>query len=192
MRGKIGLRAAIIATALAWNAGMATAEDHTEIGPDVGGVATQSRVRPMTPHLSALVAEASQRSTTFHNLVTRIDDTDGVVYLVEQRCGVLNACLLHAVRIAGPNRLLQINVDARKTDSSVMASIGHELQHVVEVLSDPTIRSAPTMRLFYRLKCSLCGKEYETDAAVRAGLRIGDELRSGPTPRTFARRQGGD
>jgi len=43
--------------------------------------------------------------------------------------------------IAVPYRILWIFVDPRRAACDVIVSIGHELWHTVEVLSEPSIRS---------------------------------------------------
>jgi len=58
-----------------------------------------------------------------------------------------------------------------------MASIGHQLQHAVEVLSNPAIRSHGAMILHLIEMCGGCGLRFETDAAIRAGNAVLDELR---------------
>jgi hypothetical protein len=57
-----------------------------------------------------------------------------------------------------------------------MASIGHELQHALEVLSYSSVRSSSEMILLYKRICDLCGGSFETNAAVRAGYAVRDEL----------------
>jgi hypothetical protein len=73
------------------------------------------------------------------------------------------------VTIAGPNRLLRIAVDPRKSDEDLIGTIGHELQHAIEVLSDHYVRSSSAAILRLKEICSACGSRYETDAAVKAG-----------------------
>jgi RNA polymerase sigma factor (TIGR02999 family) len=68
-------------------------------------------------------------------------------------------------------------VDPRAADCDVMASIGHELQHAVEVLSYRSVTSASEMKLLYQRICDVCGPSVETNAAVRAGHAVRDELR---------------
>jgi hypothetical protein len=58
-----------------------------------------------------------------------------------------------------------------------MASIGHELQHAVEVLSNRTIKSGSAMYSLYFEKCHRCGGAIETYAAIQAGSAVRDELR---------------
>jgi hypothetical protein len=57
-----------------------------------------------------------------------------------------------------------------------MASIGHELRHAVEVLSNRTIKSGRAMYSLYFEKCHRCGGAIETHEAIRAGIAVRDEL----------------
>jgi hypothetical protein len=80
--------------------------------------------------------------------------------------------------MAGTYRVLWIMIDPRYSELDLMASVGHELQHAVEVLSNRTIRSDAGIRLLYQLKCGLCSGVLETEAAVSAGRTIMEELRA--------------
>ena len=139
--------------------------------------APQTRVRGADARLDAVISGAAARSQTFRRLVDTILMTDGIVYVVEGTCGQgVRACLLPAVTIAGENRLLRIVVDPRKSDEELMGSIGHELQHAIELLSDKGIRSSTAAILRIRKMCSACGLRFETDAAVKAGDAVRAEL----------------
>jgi hypothetical protein len=78
--------------------------------------------------------------------------------------------------MAGPNRVLHILVDPRKSDRDLMGSIGHELQHAVEVLGNRHVRSSSAMILFYKEMCDPCGLRFETVAAIGAGNAVRAEL----------------
>jgi hypothetical protein len=95
----------------------------------------------------------------------------------------VHACLLFTITMAGPNRLLWILVDPQKSDRDFMASIGHELQHAVEVLSNRTIKSDRAMYSLYFEKCQRCGGAIETYAAIRAGAAVRAELRASAAAR---------
>jgi hypothetical protein len=136
-----------------------------------------SRVRSSNPVIGALIREAAARSTTFRGLVERIDASDGMVYVAEGNCGSgVRACLLLTLTMMGPNRLLRILVDARAADRDLMASIGHELQHAVEVLNYRSVSSSSEMILLYKRICDVCGRSFETNAAIRTGNMIRGEL----------------
>jgi hypothetical protein len=125
----------------------------------------------------AVIIEAAARSKTFRDLVDQIGTTDGVVYVAEGQCGYgVHACLLHRMTAMGAHRVLRILVDPRTADRDLMAFVGHELQHAVEVLSNRNVRSSGAMTLLYKRICNACGSRFETDAAIGAGNFVRAEL----------------
>jgi hypothetical protein len=60
-----------------------------------------------------------------------------------------------------------------------MGTIGHELQHAIEVLSQRAIRSSSAMRLFYLATANIGqhSNRFETYAAIEAGNAVRTELR---------------
>ena len=141
-------------------------------------MASDARVRGASSRLVAVISEAAAQSKTFRGLVDRISTTDGIVYVAEGQCAQgVRACLLNTMTIAGPNRVLRILVDPRKEDRDLMGSIGHELQHAVEVLSNRFVRTYSAMILLYKEICDACGRRSETNAAIRAGNAVRAELK---------------
>jgi hypothetical protein len=131
------------------------------------------------PAIAALLLEAPKRSATFRRLVDTIDATDGIVYIQDGNCNHgVRACLTLTVRVAGPNRILRIVVDTRRDHDELLASIGHELQHAAEALSDPHVTNNRTIYFFFdRIGSSHSGR-FETRAAIQAGLEVRAELRA--------------
>ena len=140
-------------------------------------MAADARVRGVGQRVAAVLIEGAAQSKTFRGLIDQIETTDGIVYIAEGQCGHgVRACLLHTMTAMGPNRMLRILVDPRKSDQELMGSIGHELQHVVEVLSHRNVRSYSAMILLYKEICDACGLRFETDAAIGAGNTVRAEL----------------
>jgi hypothetical protein len=165
---------------LACASGAATRESGAGIAHPTSLTAPDRRVRGETSKLIAIISNAAAQSETFRGLVDRIGASDGLVYVMEGRCQPrLPACLLHRVTMAGPYRVLWITVDSRHAELDLMASIGHELQHAVEVLGNRTIMSDAGIRLLFRHKCALCSGVLETAAAVLAGRAVREELGRG-------------
>lgn len=147
------------------------------------------RIRAMGSALEAIVAQAATRSRTFRQLVQDINRTDGIVYLEHGRCGHgVRACLL-AVLKAGGSRIVRVRVAANNTDWDLMGSVGHELQHAVEVLREPAITNTAAMTVYYRREGYRVGSVFETTAAVRAGNDVRAEVRSPQHARPAARYQ---
>jgi hypothetical protein len=139
------------------------------------------RVRSEKPAIAALIEEGIAGSKTFKALVAAIDQTDGLVYVEEGRCkqGV-RACLAMTMALAGPHRLLRIVIDPGRSPRSLVCSVGHELQHAVEILSEPTIRSSEAIVHLYLRESPTDATRFETPAAVRAGLDVCHELGADP------------
>jgi hypothetical protein len=80
---------------------------------------------------------------------------------------------------SGSTRFMRIVLDRRQLDSDwrLAEAIGHELQHVIEVLSEPSITDRTSMFLFYERR-NPTGRDYfETKAALDAGAAVRAELR---------------
>jgi hypothetical protein len=89
----------------------------------------------------------------------------------------VRACLLLAVTQAGPNRMLHIKVDRRRSGRDLMVAIGHELSHAVELLNEPTVVDATTAHNFYRRNAAIERYSVETEEAIEIELKIDKELR---------------
>jgi len=139
----------------------------------------QPRVRSTHVYLRAMIGEAVVRSRTFRDLVAAIEATDGIVYVEHGACmKSVHACLMLDVTAAGRYRILRIMVDARQPDWDVMASIGHELRHALEVLEDRSIVNNSSMFFFYAQTRDSKDRPFETRAATDAGVAVRREVGS--------------
>lgn len=137
-----------------------------------------SHIRSTSPAIAAVMLEATGRSETFRSLVATINASDGLVYVEDGKCGHgVRACLVFSVTIAGPYRLLRVVVDAKRADLELKGLLGHELQHVVEVLSNPSLTSGSAMYFFYRQIGYSSGDRFETEAARLTGDTVRAEAR---------------
>ena len=109
------------------------------------------RVRSHSPTIVDAIARGTAASPTLRRLIDTIDTTDGIVYVDDGNCGhIVRACLLPLVLAAGPNRVLRIQVSLRKARGcELVEAIGHELQHAMEILGDPRIRTDIQVRNFF-------------------------------------------
>jgi len=137
------------------------------------------RVRSSHPYIRAMVAEAQVRSATFRRLVSLIESSDGIVYIEEGDCGHgVHACLPPLVTYSGGFRILRVLIDARQEDWEVMSNIGHELQHAMEVLREPSARTnTGAFFLFYPTNAGSRNR-FETSEALRAGDAVRNEVAS--------------
>src|SRR6185503_12991737 len=98
---------------------------------------------------------------------------DGIVYVEHGAClrGV-RACLALEVTTAGDYRILRVMVDARQPDWDVMASIGHELRHAIEVLENRALVDTASVYLFFAKGSVDNGRPFETSEAIEAGFAV--------------------
>jgi hypothetical protein len=145
------------------------------------------RVRAFDPELRALLDEGIDRSATFRVLITRIDASDGIVYVENGGCPVSSAsgCLMLSVHEAGHTRYLSIHVPPRRhRHDDHIALIGHELQHANEILTATWVRnSADAHALFLRIGSAESVRSFETAEAQRIGAVIAQELAARPETR---------
>ena len=162
--------------------GMHAAVITTLSGAAIQPVAAQAgavapRVRSESARIAETIARGREGSATFRRLVENIEATDGLVFVDEGVCaGGVRACLRLSVTVAGPSRLLRIVVNLRKAPGcEAIEMIGHELQHAIELLRNPGIRSDIQAYNFFYGVARTSSSRFETEAAMQAGIAIGRE-----------------
>ena len=135
------------------------------------------RVRAENPLLSDAITQGVSRSTTFRRLIEAIDATDGLVYVLDGRCGQgVRACLHMSLELSGGNRLLRIIVNPRRAPGcELLVSIAHELQHALEALSNPSVRTAFGLSSFFHQIGPEGPRRFETPEAIQRGLDVENE-----------------
>ena len=139
----------------------------------------ERRVRSTDARITRLIAEGVQRSRTFASIVEALGRTDVIVYIQPSRdlpttiSGRL--LLLPAV---GQFRYLRVQVRANLTARELIALIGHELQHALEVAEDRSVRDTPALvSLYQRIGRPLRGSHsFDTAAAEATGRQVREEL----------------
>ena len=136
------------------------------------------RVRPLDDWSKALVAHGLERSPTFRALVDRLARADVIVYV---EVGPKVASANGALRFVGASasfRFVHVSLDQSLTHTELVAVLGHELQHAVEVAGSADIRDTESFRRYYQQQGEV-GAEFgwfETEAARRAGRRVREDL----------------
>jgi hypothetical protein len=148
-------------------------------------LATATRMRSEHPVIAAAIVAAAEHSPAFRSMIEAVGRTDGIVYIREGPCRRgLRACLA-GVHSAPSIRYVDVKVNTRMVAGcALMASVGHELQHALEVLENPKVTDNQTLAHFYMRK-GPTGDDvrFETEAAVRAGLLVEKELKGRSTCR---------
>ena len=147
---------------------------------DSGSWPIESPVRSSSAQVVALLVDGVRDSAMLKRLIETLQATDGIVYVESGTCrrgaDQLNACLVNDIVATGGRRYLRILVNLRKDPVDLTGSIGHELQHAVEVLSDRSVTSMASMLAFYQGDGRNGARSYETPAAVDAGLTVAREI----------------
>ena len=135
------------------------------------------RVRSCDPIIAALLVRAAEGSATFRGELATIDATNGLVYIEKGRCRHGGRACLVSVESVGGYRLLRVKVALQRADREIMASLGHELQHAIEVLADPYVTDNTLLFRFYQREGRTSKDDrFETNAATKAGLAVYSEL----------------
>jgi len=140
-----------------------------------------AHVRSGQPAIRGWLAEGYERSATFKALVDEIDTLPGIVYIetgTVMRPG-LDGALLHTVAGSRESPLLRVVVRWSLTRATGIATIAHELQHVVEVLRAGEVTDSSAMTALFESigKTQPRGaSQFETEAAREVTLRVLDEL----------------
>ena len=181
--------ASLLVATLLTGAGVASAQpSSTHV------IARQSR-------LAGALRHGVARSPTLSTLVETLDASNVLVYLFDGTCDApAESCLM---LVSGGASLRVVRVHFQLTSAgrhatlerydALIAQIAHELQHAVEIAGDATVIDARTLAArFQRIgrgNRTPRGTVYETEAALRVGRRVSEELRG--LHRSSARRRGG-
>ena len=148
-----------------------------------GQAASVRHVRASEPKIAALIEDGLARSATFRRLVESLDRSDVIVYidpkLTRQSLG---AYLAHNIVVSGGVRYLHIAIDTHGAESRIVPLLAHELQHAVEVATEPGVRDPRSVeQLFERLAIQFgCGGTSctETQAAKDVEAAVSTEFRT--------------
>ena len=141
---------------------------------------TIMRVRSTDSAIAMQIELAATRSLTFRNLVSLIQASDGMVYVEPGECGHgTRACLKMWMQASGSTRFLRVVVSRPRggSDMDFMSSIGHELQHSVEALSEPATVNGLGLFNFFNRMAMHGNNRFETVEAIHAGDAVRRELR---------------
>ncbi len=158
-------------------------------------VTHDDHIRTTDATLAATLADGLAHSATFQALVTKIEASDVVVFLVYDRSARnLLASHISFVSAAGGRRYLTIGMLSRLPRVRQVAILGHELQHAVEIAEAPSVVDARTMAEYYAgLKYGGIvdpsrDHRFESRAAIDAELQVAREI----SPPRFGAKRNGD
>ena len=137
-----------------------------------------ARVRPMQKRVESLLATGMDRSATFRQLVRRLERSDVIVY-VEARHDMRNGigASMRFVTRSATDRFVRIQLNADYHNHTLVALLGHELQHAVEVAEHAEVQSPDNLREFYRRTGVRTGPDsFDSEEARQAGYLVRDEI----------------
>lgn len=137
------------------------------------------QVRAVDSRTSAALADGARRSPTFAGLIAVINRSDVIVYIESSPMPAAISGRMMLASTGTGARYVRIQVSDRLLPEDLISTIGHELQHAVEVAEHPEVRSDATLIALYRRigagRSTLF--KYDTDAAVQIGAQVRKELR---------------
>jgi hypothetical protein len=135
-------------------------------------------LRTSVPRIAQVIADGYSRSITFRTLVDDVHSAGAIVYIDLGRCkpmslSTVSGCL--APRATTETvKYFQMIMDLSRSDDQLIALIGHELQHVRELLSVPGSRDQ-VEALAGKLE-GTAARTYETQQARAVTVAILKEL----------------
>ena len=142
-------------------------------------------VRVTERRIRVLFEEGKRSSPTFQALISRLEESDVVVYIEMDRWATTSfAGRLSFLSVVGGTRYLLIRVVPLVSPIQQLAMMAHELQHAVEVADNPGVVDGDSllreyMRIGYLNGVTSTGLAVDTRAAIEAAARVTQELRSG-------------
>ena len=136
-------------------------------------------VRTTNTNVQRLLETGVDKSPTFASLLGRLNASDVIVY-IEQTTSMpktLEGRLL-LMPLANQQRYLRIQITRYGSPDELIALIGHELRHAIEVADAPDVRDETALeRLYRRIGVgSAAQHSYDTDAARTIGRQVRKEL----------------
>lgn len=136
-------------------------------------------VRTTNPRIQRLLEMGVSRSPTFASLLARLNASDVIVYIqqTDDLPKRLDGRLL-LMPLANNQRYLRIQINRKGTPNELIALIGHELRHAIEVAEATEVRDERGLERLYRRigMPSTSLHTYDTDAAQTTGRRVRKEL----------------
>ena len=143
------------------------------------------QVRTTDRRITQALARALRDSPTFRELITRINFSDVVVYVIAD-VGTLPSGIdgrLAFVSSTGGYRYVLVRVNTTLTIVQLASLLGHELQHAREIADSAAIVDPSSLareyneRLGYRERRGYNGETYDSRAAIKTGHQVFREIR---------------
>lgn len=134
-------------------------------------------VRSSTAWGLDIIAEGCARSPSFRSIVDRLRQTNLVVYVEPARH--LPGFMIGATEFVGVNgdfRYVRVSIRLGSSKKNVIALLGHELQHALEIGLAPEVVDQATLEALYRRIGDRSVDGVDSAAARATGDRVYEEL----------------
>jgi hypothetical protein len=172
----------LLATPLAALAGPVT--------PASDAVGGGARVRPNDQRTATVFLNGLQRSDTFRALVDRLEQRNVIVYLrMDPALKGKLAGRLTWMAATRNFRYVRISLNPEIGGDLAIATLGHELQHAVEVADAPSIIDAESLAAYYQkhgVRVGTRKDDWDSLAARMVGDDVRRELAQAPAARAVA------
>jgi hypothetical protein len=135
------------------------------------------RVRPYDGRTAALLIEGLERSQTLRAIVDRLEQLDVIVY-VEMQPALRKklAGKMTWLSATAFNRYVRISLNPEVGRDALIATLGHELQHALEVAEAPWVVDPASLQAYYE-KHGLSTAKHINGWDSLAARVVGDDVR---------------
>jgi hypothetical protein len=140
-------------------------------------ISRNPRVRPYDGRTAQLMLEGLERSVTMRAIVDRLEQLDVIVY-IEMQPALRKKLAGTLTWMAGTvsNRYVRISLNPEVMHNALIAALGHELQHALEVAEAPSIVDTASLQAYYQ-KHGVATAQHINGWDSLAARVIGDEVR---------------
>jgi hypothetical protein len=136
------------------------------------------RVRPLSPYVADLIEQAVARAPTISRLLAIIEASDVILQIDVRLDPDVPRAVTQFVTASGSVRYVRTIISRTQSPWQQIELLAHELQHVVEIATDPTVRDQAAMRKRFEALGWREGRHgpFETLAAKDVELQVRREL----------------
>lgn len=148
------------------------------LGGAVSAAAVIPRVRPLSERGERLLSVGRELSPTIRAMLQRVEASDIILQLdVRLDLDVANA-VTRLVTSTPDFRYVRVSINPRLSPLRRLELLGHELQHVLEIAADPSVRTQDAMYdHFTRIgRRQRHDSAFETDAAINVESVVRGEV----------------
>jgi hypothetical protein len=137
-----------------------------------------TRIRPMQKEGARLVADGIAHSPTFRRLIDHLERSNVIVYIdLRPDMPLHRGGALRFLARSATDHFVKIHLNRVFSSKTLVALLGHELQHAVEIADAGGIDSAADLRSLYRRLGEKTGvDQFDTLAARQVGYVVRQEL----------------